>query len=229
MSIRIGLYDFFAYTLPGVFYLLTAGFWLASFGVLALDLETLSSFSISIWLLIVGAGYITGLLIDQISYRWMRIFYKSRNRDIAKYAFNHFQSQHPWLVLNFQPTEWELLMRAIKGKSLDVAADVEQHNIAFIMLRNISFGLFLNSLGCLAFFFANANAWNLLLVAACLALSAAALRRAELRRRWFYTAVFEAFAAYFLLNDKLAADKQNAISSNTPSTPAAPEARDDQR
>lgn len=32
MAIRIGLYDFFAYTIPGVFYLLVAGYAATVFG-----------------------------------------------------------------------------------------------------------------------------------------------------------------------------------------------------
>lgn len=214
MSIRIGLYDFFAYALPGIFYLIIVGFWLASFGLVMIDLKTLESLSASSLLVIVGAGYIVGQLIDPIAYRWMRIF-QSRNRDAVKIAFNEFHSQHPWLVLNFKPADWGILLRAIKSKSLDAAMDVEQHNVAAIMLRNISLGLVLVSGSYLVYFLVvNTNIWNLLLSVAFFALSIAAMRRSRLRRHWFYTAVFEAFSAYYLLQDKLSGEKP-AVASNT--------------
>ena len=45
MSIRVGLYDFFAYTLPGVFYLSIIGFWLNAIDLLVIDFSALKDFS----------------------------------------------------------------------------------------------------------------------------------------------------------------------------------------
>ena len=108
MSIRIGLYDFFAYTIPGIFYLIILVFWLNAFGVTAIDVKTLDSLSISSLVVILGGGYIAGLLIDPLAYKWMRLF-QSRNRDAAMSAFNEFHNQHPWLVLDLNWTDWGIL------------------------------------------------------------------------------------------------------------------------
>jgi hypothetical protein len=73
MSIRVGLYDFFAYTLLGIFYLIIIGFWLKTVGLLVVNFSTTNDFSLIVLFVFVGAGYITGLLIDSLSYRWVNI------------------------------------------------------------------------------------------------------------------------------------------------------------
>jgi hypothetical protein len=216
MSIRIGLYDFFAYALPGVFYLVIIGFWLDSFGLVTLDLKTLNSLSIVSLLAIVGAGYIAGLLVDPLAYRWFRVF-KGKNLHASDSAFHEFQRRHPSLASSFRSSDWGLLLRAVKSKSFEAAMDVEQHNVAAIMLRNISLGLVLISICCLVYFFAvSANIWNIFLSALFFALSIVAMRRSELRRRWFYIAVFEAFSAHYLLEDKLINERQIVDMSSNP-------------
>ena len=106
MSIRVGLYDFFAYTLPGVFYLSIVGFWLNTAGLLVVDFASLKDAWGVITLVVVGAGYILGLLIDDpLAYRWMRLF-QGRNRNAAKAAFDEFMQQHSWVNINYEPQDW---------------------------------------------------------------------------------------------------------------------------
>ena len=211
MSIRINFYDFFAYTLPGVFYLLIVGFWLDAFQFVEFDTDILNNVSFSL-LIIVGAGYIIGLLINPIAYGWMRLF-RSRNSDATKSAFDEFRKRHPWLDVKFNSTDWVVLLFVIKNNSIEVAMDVEQHNVAGIMLRNISLGFLSISIGCFTFFVViSANIWNLVFAAISLVLSSIALKRSSLRRDWFYIGVFEAFLAYYLTEGKLASE--NLLSVN---------------
>src|SRR5919109_1251784 len=137
MSIRVGLYDFFAYTLPGMFYLAIIGFWLNDRGLLLIDFSILKDIYWAVLLVIVGAGYVIALLIDPIAYGCMRLLYK-RNRDVAKAAYDEFTQRYSWVNLNYDAKDWGILLRAVKSVSMEAAADVEQHNVAFIMLRNIS-------------------------------------------------------------------------------------------
>ena len=101
MSIRVSLYDFFAYTLPGIFYLGIIGFWLNVAGLLVIDFASLKDSWGVVTFAVVGAGYITGILIDYPAYRWMRLF-QSRNRDAAKGAFDEFTQRHSWVNLNYE-------------------------------------------------------------------------------------------------------------------------------
>jgi hypothetical protein len=206
MSIRIGLYDFFAYTIPGVFYILIIGFWLNAFQFVTLDGAALNNLPLFVLFIIVGAGYVTGLLLDPIAYRWLRLF-RSRNRDAVKSSFESFCNRYKWLDVKFSASDWSLLLLTLKHKSIEVAMDVEQHNVASIMLRNISLGFLLFSLGSLTFFIGiNANAWNFAIAVISLALSGIALRRSSLRREWFYVGIFEAFSAHYLAEGNLTAE-----------------------
>jgi hypothetical protein len=206
MSIRIGLYDFFAYTIPGMFYLLIIGLWLSAFQLVTLNGAILKEFPLFALPLIIGAGYIAGLLLDPIAYRWLRLF-RGRNRDAVKSSFESFCNRHKWLDVKFRASDWTLLLFTLKNKSIEVAMDVEQHNVASIMLRNISLGFLLFALGCLTFFIGfSANAWNLAFAAISLALSGIALRRSSLRREWFYMGIFEAFSAQCLAEGELAGE-----------------------
>jgi hypothetical protein len=207
MSIRVGLYDFFAYTLPGIFYLAIIGFWLNTIGLSVVDFSILNGFSLAVLFVIVVAGYITGLLIDPVAYRWMRLFH-IRNRDAAKATFDEFTQLYPWVNLNYDAKDWGILLRAVKSVSLEAAADVEQHNVAFIMLRNISFAFILSLVSSVVYYFAVlSNFWILILGLVFLVLAIVAMRRSRMRRHWFYMAVFEAFTAHFLLNNKVGNQK----------------------
>jgi hypothetical protein len=202
MSIRVGLYDFFAYTLPGIFYLGIIGFWFNVTGLLVVDLTTLKDFWGAVTFVIVAAGYIIGLLIDSLAYRWMRLFY-NRNRDATKAAFDEFTKRHSWVKLNYEAKDWGILLRAVKSVSLEAAADVEQHNVAFIMLRNISLAFVFSSISSVVYYFVIlSNIWILALGIVFFGLAIVALRRSGIRRHWFYMAVFEAFTAHFLLDEK---------------------------
>ena len=108
MSIRISLYDFFAYTIPGIFYLIIAAFLFYALGLIEIDLNTFSNLSIPYIFIIVGAGYISGLLMDAFSYNWMRLFY-CRNREIVKITYNNFLTDHPWVVFDLTPLTGESL------------------------------------------------------------------------------------------------------------------------
>lgn len=203
MSIRLSLYDFFSHTIPGVFYLFILGFWLNAFGAISIDLAALGDLSLSVLLILIGIGYIAGVLIDPIAYRWTRLFY-SRNRVAAKKAFDEFRAQHPWALAGLEPSDWAILLQVIKSISHEASDDVERHNVAFIMLRNVSFGLVITAICCVAFFFAvSRNPWNLALAALFAALAINANRQGIIRRGWFYLGIFEWLAAQELLRKNL--------------------------
>lgn len=203
MSIRLSLYDFFSHTIPGVFYLLILGFWLNAFGAISIEPAALANLSLSALLVLIGAGYIVGVLIDPIAYRWTRLFF-SRNRVAAQKAFDQFRGQHPWALQGLEPTDWAILLQVIKSISHEASDDVERHNVAFIMLRNVSFGLVITAICCVAFFFAvSRNPWNLALAVLFAVLAFIASRQGIIRRGWFYLGIFEWLAAQELLKKDL--------------------------
>jgi hypothetical protein len=147
----------------------------------------------------------------------MRLF-QGRNRNAAKAAFDEFMQQHSWVNINYEPQDWGILLRAVKSVSLEVAADVEQHNVAAIMLRNISLAFVFSSISAVVYYFAVlSNLWILALGIVFLLLSFVALRRSRIRRHWFFMAVFEAFTAHFLIDPKAGHSKMLEKSSGSAS------------
>ncbi len=203
MSIRIGLYDFFAYTLPGMLYVAIVGFWLSTLGLVRIDPLAVTQASALVVLILAGVGYVSGLLLDTFAYGWIRFFHP-RNQVVTKAAFEQFARIYPAWTGRFTHNDWGILLRAIKSKSLEAAMDVEQHNVAAIMLRNISLGLLLTAISFVVVAFLDTSfGWNLVWAAAAIGFSIVAMRRSQVRRNWFYLAIFQAFAAQFLLDDVL--------------------------
>lgn len=216
MSLRISLYDFFSYTLPGVFFILIIALGLTTFGVINFDLAILADLSLSSLLILTGAGYLLGLLLNPIAERWVRLFIGTHHRARDE-AFAEFHSRHPKLKIEFAANEWDMLFYAVKAKSAETATDVELHNVASIMLRSISLILLIAAaLFLLIFLFVYTNIWNLVSAITALFLSRIAITLCHNRRRWFYKGIFEAFAVYYLLEEKMKNPEAPSLTENPP-------------
>jgi hypothetical protein len=189
MPIRIGLYDFFAYTLPGVLCLVIIGFWINVIGLWNIDFSILNSLSLAALLGIIGIGYIVGLLIEPLAYGWMKLLQRKKI-DGMKVAFDEFTTQHPLIKVNFEPRDLSILLRAIKSKSMEAA----------IMLMNLSLVFILSSISTVIYYFAiSTNLWILILAFIFFVAALMTMSRSRTRRQWFYKSVFETFTAHFLL------------------------------
>ena len=208
MSVRIGIYDFFAYTVPGIFYILVIIYGLTVFGFTRVDLNMINNISLFSIFVIIGAGYIVGLLLDFIAYQWVKLFI-GRNGIARRQAFESFHKHHPWLELNFEVEDWTLLLSALKSKSTEGIMDIEMHNVVSIMLRNISLGLILvSAIFMMYFVFVNTNLWNLVFTVIAITFSRIAIDRCGMRRRWFYSGIFEAFVAFYVFQDESVGDRK---------------------
>lgn len=203
MSFRIGLYDFFAYMIPGVFYILVAAFGLNIFGFVDINQTSLNNFSLFTFFILLGAGYVLGLLIDTIAYKWLHLF-KGKSQVARERTFVAFQVQFPELELQFNPKDWSIILQAIKIQTPDLLADIEKHNALSIMLRNLSLGLFITSLLFIhVFILLNSHLGNLFIAIAALGLSYFALSISSRRRHWFYKIILEIFVTNYLLQEKM--------------------------
>ncbi len=202
MSIRIGIYDFFANMIPGVFYILVTAFGLTIFGIVDLDLFQIQDISLFGFVTLLAAGFILGQMLDMVAYKWFCLF-KKRNRFERKEVFASFQQKYPWIEINYRHEDWLLMLHAIRIQIPEAAMDIEQQHAIHIMLRNISLSLFLTSLILLfAFFIVHIHIGSLALAALAAAFSYLAIDRAANRRRWFYMGIYEAFVTNLLLQQK---------------------------
>lgn len=103
MSVRVGLYEFFAYAVPGVFYLLIGGFAASLFGLLPLTWQTINTLSFTSLILIAGAGFVAGYIMDFFADRFADGF---RTKGTAKTALQQFKGFHPWIKVNFTADDW---------------------------------------------------------------------------------------------------------------------------
>lgn len=209
MSIRLSLYDFFAYMIPGVFYILITTIGLSTFGLVVIDLSWWADFSLFTFLILLGLGYVLTQLVDEIAYRWLRL-HRGRSRFARQKALASFQQMYPWIEIDLQPEEWKIFWTAIQIQTPDLAPEIEQQSALSIMMRNISLGLALTAvMFLLIFLIVNDHIGNLIITIVSVALSLLAIDRSSLRRHWFYLGIFETFATNQLLQQKILGGKVN--------------------
>jgi hypothetical protein len=195
MSVRISIYDFFAYTIPGGIILSIVLYITQKYQVLSIyfsDLSTLELLGTAV------LAYLVGYFIDPISKTlWYRFFCP---RNLHKITLNDFNKRHPDIEIPFQKMDWYISFAYIKQCSVEMAQELEHLNVTNIMLRNSSFGLLLFGI-VFAFEFATHNFMLIYLIASIMCLTAATVlvRQAVKYRVWFFEGLFQCLVA--LLSD----------------------------
>ena len=201
MSIQISMWDFFAYTVPGAFYLFVAAFSGVQFGLLHLDRTVVDDLSLFGAVIFAGAAYIVGMIIDPLAKPWHYLF---RPKDLAAVTFEKFKKSYPEFTVKFDGAHWPLLLAYLRNKTGQPAVDIERHNVTNIMLRNISFGLLILAVVQTAHFFVVSHAYQDVITAIAAALLAIlAGRQAAKFAKWFYLANFEAVVGLSLKENDL--------------------------
>jgi hypothetical protein len=208
MSVTISIYDFFAYTIPGALYLFTVLYACAVLGFLEIDWLSLDLSLVQI-IIAAGLAYILGLIFEPIAKLVYERLYKRMN--LRELAFQEFQRRHPSLETRIQSEDWPALLAYIKRESMDVALDIERHNVTNLMLRNVSLGLISLSLVQLIQFALTLGLLHLILAIA-LAVSSIIAGKESLKfGAWFFFGIFEAIASHSLQVSSLTVWKQETI------------------
>ncbi len=136
MSIKIDLYDLFAYTIPGGFYLSTIIYLCQLLDVIHIDIRQLNDFSS--WLIFIGLviSYAMGHVFDPVAYRWQTRF--SGGKHIGEKAFKRFRSGYGDIKVNFRDTDAPILRIYVKKHCPEVGEEIDKHGATRTMLRNIS-------------------------------------------------------------------------------------------
>ena len=140
MSIRIGLYDFFAYTIPGAFYLLTIGYLTYTLSIWNVNFQALKDFATAATLIAITIAYMLGILLDQFARFWQRLF-TSRHAELD--VLEKFRKNFPNLDIKVQPNDGGILRAYIKKTDTDTASAIEKNGATRTMLRNISLNFFI--------------------------------------------------------------------------------------
>lgn len=141
MPITIGIYDFFSYTVPGLIYLLVVYAGLNLVRPISVEFGKFSD--ATIWgslILLVFFSFLVGHVFDSISHRvWYRVFYRGGSQERA---YNQF-TKIVGVRASFNPHQWSVLLAAIRHNNAQLADAIDRNKATSVMLRNISFALFL--------------------------------------------------------------------------------------
>ena len=194
MSIQIGLYDFFAYTLPGALLLAILGYAGASFGLVQINFQTLNTLSTPIALVSIAASYLVGMLLEPIAQRWYR-FLQPKSR--KKYIFEDFRAIHPDWKIHIPKQDAGLMRAYIKQKNVELAIDIEKNGAIAKMLRNFSLGFAVFAAILLVqLLMQGFQGWRFVGLGLAVGLAAIAASEAAKFYRWFHFLTLEAIAAF---------------------------------
>jgi hypothetical protein len=198
MSISIGIYEFFSYTLPGGFYLLVGLYAGLIFGLFPAEPQWLEKAWLFVLVVFVGTAYLAGLLLYPLARLWGELFIV---RDLTRKALGWAEKMSPGVHLRICDKEWPLVMAFLKQANPNRAEEIERKNAINLMLRNTSFGLLLLALVQVLYFALESPLiWNLVFALAFLGLSVLAGQQSTKFARMYFS---EAYLAVLVLGMKV--------------------------
>lgn len=196
MSIALGLYDVFAYTVPGFIYLFVFYQILAKYNLININLyefvanaEPIIAFVISL------AAFLLGHLLDDFAHWFvLRLFRKeswiTKSLQLVEKS-NGFKKKE-----SFQERDWGILFSIIQQHNPQYFHTLNIFESNSIMLANTSLALFFYSIVQGIYLMQNFSIIELIIFIVVIALMLAARKRSQKFHLWFYIGLFEASLAY---------------------------------
>ena len=194
MNIKASVYDLLAYIIPGGFIVLITLYALNVFGVLRIDILSLTPSAAQL-VVVIGFSYLIGWLFRPIGRYWSRWF---KPKHDAESALIEFKNSHPLTHVNFEAADWNILFAYIKHQNKDIASDIEGLNASSLMLRHISVGLIILAIVEIANFSITLASRHLFLGLVSVVFSILAVRESNQFAQWFFHAIFENIVAQAL-------------------------------
>ena len=196
MNIRLGIYDIFSRIVPGGFYLLAFIQFAIVLDLMQFDWRSFADIGVFLSFGLVVIVYILGTVLDPLSSAWHRLFAK---RGISARVLNECKQVHAdrW-VIDFEDKDWPILRAYIGIQKPDVASDIDRNNALCIMLRNISFGLFLVASSEIIQFAKSLDWIHVLLAVVFVVFSFQTAIQVRTGRHWFYSGILETVLAFRL-------------------------------
>src|SRR5688500_10502282 len=112
MSVKLGIYDLFAYTIPGGIFLAALIFVLINHFGLNLDYTGLSLTFIIIFGVL---SYLLGYVIDAISGRMWRDFFRPKN--LFEETIAKFNDENPSIKVSLKEMDWYIIFAYIRNQN----------------------------------------------------------------------------------------------------------------
>ncbi len=195
MSINLGIYDFFAYLLPGFLYLFLLNDLSARIGWISFDIGQLSTqIDISKLGIAILAAYIVGhifeIFADWFCYRLLT------HNDIPQSALENIKRQYPELKIAFKPQDHHILFVLLRARNLSFTQIIDRFEANSILLKNVSFVAALFSLLQIVDLVKSFNSRSLLLLFTAIFICWLSFQASKLYHTWVFTDIFQASLDY---------------------------------
>lgn len=197
MSITLGIYDLFAYLIPGLLYLYVFNEFSKLTGFSGFDLfqlgtgQTINALNA---LILLFAAFIIGYLIEPVAQVILSDWIYRKKVSVE--SLDGLKQQHPLLDIRFEPKDCDLLLTFLRQRNKEITQAIDKFQADSMMLRNISFGLSLFTLLHLIHFLLDRSPGNVFAAIAAALLAVIAYRGSFKFRRWYFNAIFEAALQY---------------------------------
>ena len=209
MFIKIGVYDFFSYTIPGIFYFFFGFDILSKLGLIQLQInieETMTLLFYGIVLLILA--YVLGILVYPISNRsWMKLF---EPKDFQEQIVKEVLSLVPNYEIDLNPDQAYIYFTYYKKDQPELGTEIDRFKAVSIMLRNLSLSLFLLALSqTVQIFVYHFQPLNIIFAVLLFLASIIAGREGVNFNKWFFLFIYQATITESLsLSDLVKAKKR---------------------
>lgn len=212
MSFTVGIYDVFAYTLPGFLYIYIIYAFISrieGFRLAQLTLPTIpDGYGLLILVLFLVLAYMLGHLFDVFAH-WF-VFRLFRSHKFSDAMLERTKKLHADLDIRFKPKDRGLLFSMLRQRNIEHAHIIDSFEATSIMLRNISLGSFLLALLQIPSIFLNLSMFSIAVVFGLLVISIVARKRSQMFHAWSITEIFESSLRYGnSLNEVLAYDRED--------------------
>jgi hypothetical protein len=199
MSIKLGIYDFFSYTIPGGVVTAAVLFVLIKHFGLVIDFGNLSIIE---FVAFITLAYLMGYANDYIAKKtWYKIF---RRKKLFETTMIDFNKRNPSVEALYQEMDLYIPFYFIEKQSLDMAQDIEKLNAQSIMLRNSSFGILMFAIIFAVEFFLSGNlpvyAFSSVL---CFIVSVILAHESVKFATWFYLSIYQSLTALLVKPEQL--------------------------
>jgi hypothetical protein len=194
MSITIGIYDLFAYTLPGFLYLYVIYEFLDITRIVNINIiKLIVKANLLEVLLIAVAAFLVGQIFDGAAH-WF-VFDVVQKYKTSQALLDRIKQRDSRVDIEFEAKDWHLLLILLRQRNLDVAQTFDKHEADSIMFRNISFMALLNSLVMAAgAVMEHSGYWIGVIIS--LFICVVSARRSRTLHGWFFEGIFLASLEY---------------------------------
>ena len=185
MSVKLGIYDFFAYMIPGGIAIAAFLLFLINHFGLIVDYTQFSATHVLFFGIL---SYLCGYIVDAVSGRMWLDFFHPKN--LFEKTISEFNERNPFIKVSLKEMDWYIVFTFIKKQSIEIADTIDKLNAQSKMLKNSGFGsLVFSIIFLIEFFFSKYQINNLLLSVACLVIAVILAKQAVKFRTWFYVSI----------------------------------------